>query len=145
MTESVPLPLCRVHALERRELGYCLGGQISVTKGRDFYVICHAPRARVLYSTLRRQPTVVLCPQNLFLNLSGSRSTPETMAPLDLAENGNKNFRRARGGEMGKILTLLVSVMKIVMPTAQHSGHTIWVIYMDLPAQKSPKSRTRDL
>ena len=57
------------------------------------------------------------------------------MAP-DLAENGT-NFRRARGGEMRKILTLPVSVMKIVMPTTQHSGHPIWAIYKDLGAKKS--------
>jgi hypothetical protein len=51
------------------------------------------------------------------------------MVPSDLTENGNKNLRRARGGEMGKkSLTLPVSVMKITMPTAQHSGHTIWAI-----------------
>lgn len=94
-------------------------------------------------STLRGEPIVLLYPQILFLNLSGSRSPPDSMAP-DLAENGT-NFRRARGGEMRKFLTLPVSVMKIVMPTTQHSGHPIRAIYKDLSAQKSPKSHTCDL
>ena len=70
------------------------------------------------------------------------------MVPSDLE---TKTFvgHWAREGEMGKRLTLPVSVMKITMPTAQHSGHTIWAIYNDLSgslgAKNNPKSRMRDL
>jgi len=93
MTEIVPLPLCRVHPSERRELGYRLGGQISATKGRGFYVIYHAPQARVLYKHLARGADSGTVPTNFVLELKRFKKPTR----LDGTGPGRKWYKLSSG------------------------------------------------